>query len=186
MKLMPAYLILIAAFALQGAGCIINNSIQTYTDASYEHARSMEIKRQSQPAMDFIRNHGEFIREMAKCYKISPEIIMAVGMYESSFGRSNLALRACNLHGIKAGDDWDGPVYVDTRSVNWRAWSSTNEGIEGFCQYICQRVPRFIGKDITPKEFAYAYGCGNPAEYAQNIELIINRYGLRKLYRTSK
>lgn len=179
MKILIAYAALISAFALQGAGCIIGSGItpHTYTDASYQHAESF-----SGTAKDFIKNYGELVRSLGKSYELPPELILAVAMYESGFGQSKLSLYARNFHGIKAGDNWQGLVYISPAGTRWRAWNNTNEAFEGFCQYICERVPRFIGVDVSPSKFAHAYGCANPKHYAADIEKIIHKYRLKELY----
>lgn len=179
MKILIAYAALISAFALQGAGCIIGSGIapRAYTNSSYEHAAQF-----SGAPKDFIRNYGELVRGLGKSYELPPELILAVAMYESGFGQSELARCARNFHGIKAGDSWQGLNYTSPAGTRWRAWNSTHEAFEGFCRYLCERVPRFIGTDVSPSEFAHAYGCANPKQYAADLELIINRYDLRKLY----
>ena len=130
----------------------------------------------------FIRNYSRDAETIGKRYGIAPEIIVAVGILESRGGTSNISRQARNLHGIKAGDGWHGLTFVCERGKVWRAWNSYPDAIAGFCEYIVERVPRFVGKNITPAEFAYAYGCNNPKEYAANLHIIIARYGLKTLF----
>lgn len=130
----------------------------------------------------FIRNYSRTAEMLGKAYDISPEIILAVGILESRGGTSNIAICSRNFHGIKAGDNWDGLTFTCENGKVWRAWNSTNEAFEGFCQYVCDRMPHLVGKNITPAEFAYAYGSRDPEKYTTNLHSIIARYGLKTLF----
>lgn len=130
----------------------------------------------------FIRNYSRTAEMLGRAYDISPEIILAVGILESRGGISNISACARNYHGIKAGDNWDGLTFTCENGKAWRAWNSPAEGLEGFCQYVCERMPHFIGRNITPAEFAYAYWSRDPKQYAINLHSIIARYGLKTLF----
>jgi hypothetical protein len=130
----------------------------------------------------FIRNFSRDAERLGRAYDIAPEIILGVAILESGGGTSNISRQARNFHGIKSGDDWDGLTFTCANGKTWRAWNSNTDGFEGFCEYLCERMPHFIGKNITPAEFAAAYGSAHPKEYAENLHLIITRYGLKTLF----
>jgi len=140
------------------------------------------LKHGHSEALFFIRNFSRTAEHLGRAYDISPEIILAVGILESRGGTSNIALNSRNFHGIKAGDHWDGLTFTCENKKVWRAWNNSAEAFEGFCQYVCERMPHFIGKNITPAEFAAAYGSAHPKEYAKNLHTIIARYGLKTLF----
>ena len=145
-------------------------------------ALQKRLKHGHRENLYFIRNYSRTAEMLGRAYDISPEIILAVGILESRGGASNIALCSRNFHGIKAGDNWDGLTFVCEKGKTWRAWNSSAEGLEGFCQYVCERMPHFIGKNITPAEFAYAYGSSNPKAYAEKLNSIMARYGLKTLF----
>lgn len=150
-------------------------------EAHFELLKS-KLKHGHSEALFFIRNYSETAERLGKAYDISPEIILAVGILESRSGTSNIAICSRNFHGIKAGDAWDGLTFTCENGKTWRAWNSTADGFIGFCDYICERTPHFIGKNITPAEFAYAYGSSDPKQYAIDLHTIIARYGLKTLF----
>jgi len=140
------------------------------------------IKHGHTEVLYFIRNFSRDAERLGRAYDISPEIILGVAILESRGGTSNISRQARNLHGIKAGDDWDGLTFTCQNGKVWRAWNSYPDAMQGFCDYICERMPHFVGKNVTPAEFATAYGSNNPKEYAINLHLIISRYGLKTLF----
>jgi hypothetical protein len=157
------------------------------TSVADKHQQHFELlksrlKHGHSEALFFIRNYSRTAEHLGRAYDISPEIILAVGILESRGGTSNIALCSRNFHGIKAGDGWHGLTFTCANGKTWRAWNSSAEAFEGFCQYVCERMPHFIGKNITPAEFAAAYGSAHPKEYAENLHLIIARYGLKTLF----
>jgi len=140
------------------------------------------LKHGHSDALFFIKDYSKTAEQLGRAYDISPEIILAVGILESSSGTSNIAINSRNFHGIKAGDNWQGLTFTCANGKTWRAWNSSADGFDGFCQYICERMPHFIGKNITPAEFAAAYGSSDPKRYAEKLHLIIARYGLKTLF----
>jgi len=132
----------------------------------------------------FIVQHAETVRQVAKSYDLPPEILLAAAMLESAHGQSELAKCAFNFHGIKCGDGWDGSRYVTRgkKPAQYRAYSDAHAGFVGCADYICQRVPRFVGANVLPCEFAHAWGSNNPELYTQNLHSIITRYGLKTLF----
>jgi len=193
-----SFIALAFAFSLSIVGCYIQplsvpykaTAVATATEfcpkpdkyeAHFELLKS-KLKHGHSEAMFFIRNYSETAERLGQAYDISPEIILAVGILESHSGTSNIAICSRNFHGIKAGDAWDGLTYTCENGKTWRAWNSTADGFAGFCDYVCERMPHFIGKNITPAEFAAAYGSSDPKQYAIDLHTIIARYGLKTLF----
>ena len=193
-----SFIALAFAFSLSIVGCYIQPLSVPYkatavpTSADYypepdKHQQHFELlqsklKHGHSEALFFIRNYSETAERLGKAYDISPEIILAVGILESRSGTSNISACARNFHGIKAGDAWDGLTYTCENGKTWRAWNSTADGFAGFCDYVCERMPHFIGKNITPAEFAAAYGSSDPKRYTEQLHQIIARYGLKTLF----
>jgi flagellum-specific peptidoglycan hydrolase FlgJ len=183
-----SFIALAFAFSLSIVGCYIQPSglsVRAYEsklntaavstaefakcDKHQQHFELLQsrLKHGHSEALYFIHNFSQDAERLGKAYDISPEIILAVGILESGSGTSNISRQARNFHSIKVGDHWDGLTFVCANGKTWRAWNSNIEGLEGFCQYVCERMPHFIGKNITPAEFAYAYGSAHPNEYAE-------------------
>ena len=193
-----SFIALAFAFSLSIVGCYIQPQSVPYkatavpTSADYcakadkhqLHFDSLQkrLKHGHSEALYFIRNYSKDIELIGKAYDICPEIIMSVAILESLGGTSNISRQARNFHGIKAYSDWDGLTFTCSKGKTWRAWNTNNEGLEGFCQYICERMPDFVGRDISTIEFAYAYGSEHPKQYAKQLNSIIARYGLKTLF----
>jgi len=143
------------------------------------HAQILQrtARRQDAAPIAFIIRHAETVRQVAKSYDLPPEILLAAAMLESGHGESQLAKCAFNFHGIKCGDGWDGKSYA-----GYRAYEDAHAGFVGCANYICERVPRFVGANVLPCEFAHAWGSNNPELYTQNLHSIITRYGLKTLF----
>jgi flagellum-specific peptidoglycan hydrolase FlgJ len=197
-----SFVALAFAFSLSIVGCYIqpsglsvrayesklNTSSASTADAKCDkHQQHFELlqsrlKHGHSDALFFIKDYSKTAEQLGRAYDISPEIILAVGILESSSGTSNISVCSRNFHGIKAGDHWQGLTFTCENKKVWRAWNSNADGFEGFCQYICERMPHFVGKNITPAEFAAAYGSSDPKRYAEQLHLIITRYGLKTLF----
>jgi hypothetical protein len=198
-----SFVALAFAFSLSIVGCYIQPSglsVRAYEsklntaavstaevakcDKHQQHFELLQsrLKHGHSDALFFIKDYSKTAELLGRAYDISPEIILAVGILESSSGTSNIAINSRNFHGIKAGDHWQGLTFTCENKKVWRAWNSNADGFEGFCQYICERMPHFVGKNITPAEFAAAYGSSDPKRYAEQLHLIITRYGLKTLF----
>lgn len=90
----------------------------------------------------FVQRMTEAIRvARLKGAVINDAVCIAQAALESNWGRSGLAIKACNLFGIKAGKSWTGPVIeLPTRewsqdrgwyktTARWRMYPSWNECI---------------------------------------------------------
>lgn len=79
---------------------------------------------------------------------VNETVCVAQAALESNWGRSGLAVRACNLFGIKAGGSWKGPVLElptkewskergwYTTVARWRAYPSWNECIVDYSKVL--------------------------------------------------
>jgi len=148
---------------------------------SHVAALRTRLKHGHCDAIQFIETHAATVQLVSRAYDITPEIMLAVAMHESGFGRSNIA-QCANLHGIKAGDGWHGEVYIAGDGAAYRVFGDASAAFVGFADYVCERLPFFVGRDITAAEFAHSYGCARPKQYAKKINTIIARYGLKTLF----
>lgn len=60
---------------------------------------------------DFLNKIVPYAIEDSKTSNVLPSITIAQGALESAWGLSGLTIKANNLFGIKASNDWKGPVY---------------------------------------------------------------------------
>lgn len=59
----------------------------------------------------FVHKYKKFAELTEKIYKVPSNIVLAMAILESDYGRSELALRANNFHGLKANSEWHGKIY---------------------------------------------------------------------------
>lgn len=110
---------------------------------------------------EFIEFVGEIARrDWLERRFVLPSIVVAQAIKESASGTSELAQKANALFGIKANDQWNGPVYVKDASeqntdgsyrtdknVEWRAYDSWEDSIIDHNTYIATRK---IGNQTEP------------------------------------
>jgi hypothetical protein len=65
-------------------------------------------QKQSQPYLDYIKNHKELAIQQMKKYSIPASVTLAQGLLETRAGQSELAWKHNNHFGIKCGSDWKG------------------------------------------------------------------------------
>jgi flagellum-specific peptidoglycan hydrolase FlgJ len=135
-------------------------------------------------AIAYIYNYAAAARRVEREFGIPAEITIAVGMLESRFGGSNIAICSRNHFGIKRGDGWQGAVFVCQRGKEWRAYATVEASYTGFGEFIQQRVPEFIAAPSVEAFAAtgYAGGGRKAKEYAALLNKIITRYELRDLF----
>ncbi|WP_252503296.1 glucosaminidase domain-containing protein [Sporosarcina sp. Marseille-Q4943] len=68
----------------------------------------------------FIESLAPFAVKHGRAHGVLPSLIIAQGIVESGSGTSDLAVKANNLFGIKAGSGWEGQVYTK-RTTEYRA-----------------------------------------------------------------
>lgn len=113
------------------------------------------------PKSEFIEFVGEIARrDWLERRFVLPSIVVAQAIKESASGTSELAQKANALFGIKANDQWNGPVYVKDASEQnpdgsyrtekdtlWRKYNSWEESIIDHNTYIATRR---IGNQLEP------------------------------------
>jgi flagellum-specific peptidoglycan hydrolase FlgJ len=117
---------------------------------------------------------------------------MAMSIYESGYGKSELARSSNNFFGLKAfASVWDGPkVHQQTRDLGrktmayFRAYPDVDAAVLGYAEFL--KVPRYA------KAFAFKTGpefiavilkagyCPD-ADYLANIKIIMDRHHLADL-----
>ena len=113
-----------------------------------------------EPAPPKTDNQTHFINtvkdQIADCWtkhSILPSVVMAQAILESGWGTSDKAIKANNLFGIKAANDWTGPTvtlptkeYVNdkwiTIDAKWRKYPSWGHSIVDHAQFLKER-PRY-------------------------------------------
>lgn len=83
---------------------------------------------------DFIEKLRPFALEHGNAGGILPALIMAQGILESNYGRSELATNANNLFGIKAAADWPGEFYPK-KSKEWNETDGWFDAVSNFRKY---------------------------------------------------
>lgn len=147
---------------------------------------------------------AEFIKAMtpgalvsAKESGVPASFTVAQAALESGWGASGLAVRACNLFGVKADPAWKGETvemptkeYIDGKPVTvmakWRKYPDFSASVADRAAFL-RRNPRyrlaFTGQR-TGEEFARAIaaaGYATDPRYAEKLISVIRKYGLASL-----
>ena len=144
---------------------------------------------------EFINNIGYIIQEEAKKrgYKVCSPII-AQACLESNYGLSLLSSRWNNFFGMKCGSAWKGQsVNLATKEEynsqlvnirdNFRAYSSMEEGVKGYFDFIStKRYSNLLGATI-PKEYLELIkkdGYATSSSYVSSCLGVISRHDLER------
>lgn len=76
---------------------------------------------------EYITKYSEIAKAEMRRSGIPASITLAQGILESNYGNSNLARKANNHFGIKCGNNWKGPTYIqddDTKNECFRKYES--------------------------------------------------------------
>jgi flagellum-specific peptidoglycan hydrolase FlgJ len=108
---------------------------------------------------------------------VPTSIQLAQAIAESGGGRSNIAKKALNHFGIRAGDHWAGDVYKTT-SGTWRKYPTIEEG---YLDHACFLSDYYGGAIGRPWSYwvKHCRGYGGPG-YWEKIGKIIKLYKLYK------
>jgi len=125
--------------------------------------------------------------------QIPASALIAMAIYESNYGRSELAKEHHNYFGIKAWKStWSGQVaYMSTvdsgqrTMANFRAYSGVQEGVEGYAQFISQSQRyrgafEFLDGASFVQELLSAGYCPDH-DYLDRIKSIMARHELTRL-----
>lgn len=144
----------------------------------------------------FIEKIAPLIQAEAKArgYKLCSPII-AQAICESNFGLSSLSKNWHNYFGMKCGSSWKGPsVNLKTKEEytkgtlttirdNFRVYSSMEEGVKGYFDFISTKRYAKLKDCATPKEYLEAIkvaGYATSSSYVNTNMNFVNTYGLEK------
>ena len=144
----------------------------------------------------FIEKIAPLIQAEAKArgYKLCSPII-AQSICESNFGLSSLSKNWHNYFGMKCGSSWKGPsVNLKTKEEytkgtlttirdNFRVYSSMEEGVKGYFDFISTKRYANLKGCETPKEYLEtikAAGYATSSSYVNTNMNFVNTYGLEK------
>lgn len=144
---------------------------------------------------EFINRIGYIIQEEAKArgYQVCSPII-AQACLESNYGISQLSARWHNYFGMKCGSAWKGQsVNLATKEEynsqlvnirdNFRAYSSMEEGVKGYFDFINTNRYANLKKAVTPKEyleFIKRDGYATSSSYVSSCMSVISRHDLER------
>ena len=144
---------------------------------------------------EFINNIGYIIQEEAKArgYQVCSPII-AQACLESNYGVSQLSARWNNFFGMKCGSAWKGQsVNLATKEEynsqlvnirdNFRVYSSMEEGVKGYFDFISTNRYANLKRATTPKqylEYIKADGYATSSSYVSSCMSIISRHDLER------
>ena len=148
--------------------------------------------------MDFIKEIAPYATKYMKLEGILASLTIGQAIVESDFGKSELAIKANNLFGIKASKTWDGPVYekkskefVDGELIEVLAPFCKFKSLEECIEYrssIFLRKPRYAKLwGVTDYKEAcriiYESGYATDPNYPEKLIQVIEE---RRLYRFDK
>lgn len=145
---------------------------------------------------NFISKVAPLIQAEAKKrgYKVCSPVI-AQACCESAFGTSSLGYKYHNYFGMKCGSSWKGQsVNLKTKEEytvgtlttirdNFRVYSSLEEGIKGYFDFISTKRYANLLTSSTPEEYCQnlkADGYATSNTYVSTLLSYINNYNLRK------
>jgi flagellum-specific peptidoglycan hydrolase FlgJ len=131
--------------------------------------------------------------EIQAAYQIPASATISMAIYESNYGRSELAMSHNNFFGIKAMDrSWEGDkVYISTRdsgvrTMAWfRAYENKDNGLEGYAEFLRTNgryQPAFqFNRGEQFVEAVLTAGYCPDKDYLGNIRVIMERHRLADL-----
>src|ERR1051325_3050651 len=88
---------------------------------------------------EYISKYNEMAREEMRRVGIPASITLAQGILESNYGNSKLAIKANNHFGIKCGNNWDGPTFIqddDKRRECFRKYESVLQSFKDHSNFL--------------------------------------------------
>lgn len=156
--------------------------------ACIENIYENKLRRTDSAAVQYVKAHADDAMFIEFYYGLPASVTLAVGMYESGFGRSNIAQNACNHFGQKyyRAPQYMGELnpYKCQKGTLWQAYSTPRESYKAFAN--CYALAPFVYpycEVLTPDKFAQTgWGGGkNKRRYAAALKSIISRYNLEKI-----
>ena len=142
----------------------------------------------------FIEKVAGMIEETPK--RILPSISIAQAILESNFGKSDLAVKANNLFGIKASKDWTGKYYAKItteekdgkkyqKQANFRQYANWQDSVSDHDSFFVTPSWRrdYYSKVLTAKNYKEAAASltgtyATDSKYGEKLVSLIERYGL--------
>lgn len=145
---------------------------------------------------NFIAKIGPLIQAEAKKrgYKVCSPVI-AQALCEGNFGESTLAKKYQNHFGLKCGSSWKGPsVNLKTKEEytvgtlttirdNFRVYSSMEEGVKGYFDFVSTKRYANLKTAATPLEYCQNLkidGYATSSKYVSTLMSYIKTYGLER------
>ena len=142
----------------------------------------------------FIYQISVIIKSMALAYGYKyPSAIIAMAILESNYGRSSLAAKYNNFHGMKCGGSWSGgsvnlatkeeytPGTLTNVRDNFRTYPSVYEGIKGHFQFLQYSRYRNLKDATSPRDYLEKIvkdGYCTSSKYVDNCMNLIEKYSL--------
>ena len=123
----------------------------------------------------------------------NPIIAAAQAALESNWGRSQLATKANNLKGVKAGSRWKGEVLAlptreqrpdgtwYTYTANWRKYRDWQHALEDYGALIRRVYPHAVAVADNPRKFLEALVSG-PLKYATDLNYVTKVWRIVEQY----
>lgn len=143
----------------------------------------------------FIETIAPIIQDEAKArgYHVCSPVISQACL-ESNYGISQLSARWFNFFGLKCGSAWKGPsVNLATKEEynsqlvnirdNFRAYSSMEEGVKGYFDFISTKRYENLRGAMTPKEYLELIkkdGYATSSSYVSSCMNVIARHDLER------
>ena len=110
----------------------------------------------------YISQYKQVALEQEEKYGIPASITLAQGILESGAGKSMLTVNANNHFGIKAGNSWEGSVYLawddEINKSRFRKYSSANESFDDHAKVLRGSRYSFLFAKSIYDYRAWAYG----------------------------
>jgi len=151
---------------------------------------SLTVFGQSEKYLNYIQQYREMAIKQMREHSIPASITMAQALLESGAGTSTLATKGKNHFGIKAHNDWTGPVMLkddDAPNEKFRVYAFVEDSYQDHSLFLKtgRRYASLFNLSVTDyKGWAYglkAAGYATSPTYAQKLIQIIEDYNLAEL-----
>lgn len=141
----------------------------------------------------FVNEAIRVAKQIQEEHHIPVSVTVSVAIYESSYGRSQLAREHHNYFGLKA-NEWNGPTVrtftVDSgirRKATFRSYESLKDGFFGFAEFLQKPRYREAFEANNSKDFIRAMlaaGYCPDKKYLKEVSSIIERHNLTRYDKT--